>query len=128
MDELSVFTNALIYTVCSQVVTVWLDASNAVSLFFLIIIFSIFVFIMIKMQGVAASPAFSRVLPPTPHRFLVFVISTVLNLTLQFQSNLVAKLSLDMLGPQTADAWYVASFACLVIMLLWLLAESFKVA
>jgi presenilin-like A22 family membrane protease len=127
MDEFRVFKDALIYTVCSQTVSHWLDTSNTVSVIFLIMIFSVVVFIVMKANKVLATPAFQRVLPETPHRFLVFLGSTIMNLTLQFQSNLVARLAIETLSPGTGNnAWYIVSFATLSIVLLWLLAESMK--
>jgi hypothetical protein len=127
MDEFRVFKDALIYTVCSQTVAHWLDTSNTVSVIFLIMIFSMLVFIVMQGNKVLATTAVQRMLPPTPHRFLIFLGSTVMNLTLQFQSNLVARLAIETLTPGGGDnAWYIVSFATLSIVLLWLLAESMK--
>jgi hypothetical protein len=127
MDEFRVFKDALIYTVCSQTVAHWLDTSNTVSVIFLIMIFSMLVFIVMQGNKVLATTAVKRMLPPTPHRFLIFLGSTVMNLTLQFQSNLVARLAIETLTPGGGDnAWYIVSFATLSIVLLWLLAESMK--
>jgi hypothetical protein len=127
MDEFRVFKDALIYTVCSQTVAHWLDTSNTVSVIFLIMIFSMLVFIVMQGNKVLATTAVQRMLPPTPHRFLIFLGSTVMNLTPQFQSNLVARLAIETLTPGGGDnAWYIVSFATLSIVLLWLLAESMK--
>jgi hypothetical protein len=125
MDEFRVFKDALIYTVCSQIVTIWLDTSNTVSLIFLILIFSVLVFIVMKLNTVVRTQG-AAYLAPTPLNFATFAVATVLNLVLQFQSNLVAQLAIDTLSPQTASPDHIATFAILSIVLIWLMAESIK--
>jgi len=125
MDEFRVFKDALIYTVCSQIVSIWLDSSNTVSLIFLILIFSVLVFITMKLSEVVRAQG-AVYLAPTPLRFITFAVATVLNLILQFQSNLVAQLAIVTLSPQDSSPDHIATFAVLSIVLIWLMAESVK--
>jgi hypothetical protein len=80
---------------------------------------------MIKLNTVVRTqgPAF---LAPTPLSFARFAVATILNLVLQFQSNLVAQLAIDTLSPQTSSPDHIATFAILSIVLIWLMAESVK--
>jgi hypothetical protein len=125
MEDFRVFKDALIYTVCTEAVNAWMDSSEKVSLIFLIMIFTILVFISLQLNT-AIKTTGAIYLPKTPLAFVSFFTGTVLNLVLQFQANLVTKLVVRTLAPGTSSIETIATFALLSIFLLWLMAESFK--
>ena len=96
-------------------------------LFLLVLLFSIVVFIMIKIDAFVAAPTFAGIMgihpDATATRFSRFVSSTALNIALQFQSSFVAMLALAALSPET-DPFNVIMLAAYGIILLWMLNES----
>jgi hypothetical protein len=128
MDELGVFQNALIYTVVSSSVSVFVTNDDDSNLVLVILIFSVVVYAVYKTTLYLGGPAFPAAIGVDAAHpvvaFVVFVAKTTLNLTLQFQSQFVAILARQSLRPETSSPMWVVTLASFGIMLLWLLTKS----
>jgi hypothetical protein len=125
----NVFRNTLIYTVVLNAVRGLVAQRTETELFLLVLIFSIVVFLTMKLDALTNDPTFPAAVDMDPDsstvRFARFLTSTIMNVALQFQSSFVAMLALSALSPES-DTFSVIAYATYGIALLWMLNESVR--
>lgn len=128
-SETRVFRDTLIYTVVLNAVKGLLSQRTETELFLLVLLFSVIVFILLRINTHVASTYFPVQLNAHPESVVVkfsrFVSSTVLNIALQFQSSFVAMLALSALSPEKNVA-HIIVFAAYGVILVWMLHESLQ--
>jgi len=116
------FTNALVYTVCAEIVQKTIDASNTSSLIVLIVLFAI---LIVVVQSILALLSVKST--TSSHSVFGvgnFLVSLILNVVVQFESTLVARVSVAVLSPSSAHTTWMVAYACLSLVLMWLLEQS----
>lgn len=128
-SETRVFRDTLIYTVVLNAVRGLVSERTETELFLLVLLFSVVVFILLRMNTYLVSEKFPLAVGVQAQsvevKFARFVGSTVLNVALQFQSSFVANLAVTALSPEQNVA-HVVVFATYGIILLWMLHESLQ--
>ena len=127
-SSFEIFKNALVYSVCAQIVDKVVQTSyDANSLVLLIVVFAFIIKIISVLsayadtfrpggQGVRAHDELQRL--------GVFMIHVSLNIAVQFESTLVGRVTVSALSPASDHIGWVAILATISLMLLWLLNES----
>ena len=129
MSSFEIFKNALVYSVCAQIVDKVVQTSyDANSLVILIVVFAF----IIKMIT-ALSARVAATTRPAKHevrahdeleRLFIFLVQVSLNIAVQFESTLIGRVTVSALSPASDHLGWVAILAIISLMLLWLLNES----
>lgn len=116
------FTNALVYTVCAEIVQKTINASNTSSLIILIVLFAIL--IVLVQSILALLPENATTTSHSVYGVSSFLVSLILNVVVQFESTLVARVSVAVLSPSSAHTAWMIAYACMSLVLMWLLEQS----
>lgn len=127
-----IFKNALVYSVCAQIVnTVVQTSDDANSLIVLIVVFAFIINGLMKFKtytdfhqrtflaATSVPRAYHEVV-----KLLLFLVDVSINIAVQFESTLVARVSVAALSPASDHLGWVATLSVMSLMLLWLLNES----
>lgn len=122
-EAFAIFKNALIYSVCTQIVSNVVGVQEPSSLVILILVFAIIVklFTAVAIELNIASKMYAANM--AVHLF-VFISSACLNVAVQFESTLIARVAVSILSPASDHVAWVAILALMSLTLLWLLNES----
>ena len=125
------FQNALIYTVCAEIVHTLVDDSNATTLTVLIVVFA--ALIKLSAAGLAAyheyeTNAKRRATVTATHMFALttFLWQSLHNVLVQFTSTLIARVAIKVLPPHDGNTTWILGLTLMSLTLLWLLNESIK--
>lgn len=122
------FTNALVYTVCAETVQRTIDSSNTSSLVVLVVLFAIIIQLVTKVHLYLASSQSKVPLSTTSlSNVLKFVVGLFLNVVVQFESTLVARLAVFVLSPSSSHPWWMTAYVAMSLVMMWLLEESTRV-
>lgn len=119
------FTNALVYTVCAETVQRTIDASNTSSLIVLVVLFAIIIHLITKLHTFLAE--YKKIMHASQTNIvgvMTFITALVLNVVVQFESTLVARLSVFVLSPSSSHPSWMAGYVALTLIMLWLLQQS----
>lgn len=123
------FENALIYTVCSEIVHTLVNDSNATSLVVLIVVFAALIKLsasgLALYHGVFAKPL-RHADATSQHMYALgtFLWQSIHNVLVQFTSTLIARVSIKVLPPHDGNATWILGLTLMSLTLLWLLNES----
>lgn len=131
-----IFKNALVYSVCSQIVsTVVQTSDDANSLIVLIVVFAFIIKGIMEFKaymGTHQRALLSASSAPRAYheviKLLVFLVDVSINIAVQFESTLVARVSVAALSPASDHLGWVATLSIMSLMLLWLLNESVAIS
>jgi len=119
------FTNALVYTVCAETVQRTIDASNTSSLIVLVVLFAIVIHLMTKLRTYII--AYQKTMHVSQTNIIGvanFLTALVLNVVVQFESTLVARLAVFVLSPSSSHPSWMTGYVSLTLVMLWLLQQS----
>jgi hypothetical protein len=122
-EAFAIFKNALIYSVCAQIVSNVVGVQEPSSLVVLILVFAIIVKLLtaVAIELNIASKMYASNM--AVHLF-VFISSACLNVAVQFESTLIARVAVSILSPASDHVVWVTVLAFMSLTLLWLLNES----
>lgn len=119
------FTNALVYTVCAETVQRTIDSSNTSSLIVLVVLFAIIIQLTTKFHVYVNSYRGKQEFSSTSISGVVsFLTGLFLNVVVQFESTLVARLSVFVLSPSSNHPSWMVAYVAISLVMLWLLEES----
>ena len=118
-EAFNIFRNALVYSVCSEVVRNVMGTNDSTSLVILIIIVTFFIQFITKMaiEFNVASKVYAKSMLL---QLLNFIGITMLNVVVQFASTLIAQVTVTILSPGSRHVLWVALLAVMSLTLLWL--------
>lgn len=118
-EAFSIFKNALVYSVCAEVVRNVMGTNDSSSLIILILVVGIAVHIItlfaIQLNIAAQIHKTNMVI-----KLLNFIGITLLNVAVQFASTLIAQVTVTILSPGSEHFIWVAILASMSLTLLWL--------
>lgn len=122
-EAFAIFKNALVYSVCTQIVTNVVGVHDASSLIVLIMVFAIIVKLLtaVTVEIKIATIVFDQNMAL---KLFMFISSACLNIAVQFESTLIARVAVAVLSPASDHIAWVGILALMSLTLLWLLNES----
>lgn len=114
------FTNALVYTVCAEIVQQTINSSDTTSLIVLVVLFALIIAVIrsiyVKFKAMQSET--------TLFQLIMFAFDLAMNIIFQFESTLVARTVVAVLSPSSSHVQWTLIYAIISVLLLWLLVES----
>lgn len=122
------FQNALVYTVCAETVHTIVEDTASISLVVLIFTFALLIYLSANGMNILDQYKPDPNLKNLLHLWELggFLWSSIHNILVQFESTLVAKVSISVLPPHGENATWIFGLSLMSLTLLWLLKESTK--
>ena len=118
-EAFRIFQNALVYSVCAEVVRNVMGTNDSSSLVILILVVGIAVH-LVTLFAVQLNIAAQIYTDNMVIKLLNFIGVTMLNVAVQFASTLIAQVTVTILSPGSEHFIWVAILACMSLTLLWL--------